>query len=97
MELRTETVLASLEMSEVKSDEDYESLPAHASLYTHMTAGAVAGVLEHTVMYPVDSVKVTPSRQQGMKSFTRVSGALLAALDSQCDLAVKLTFKTKLG
>uniref|UniRef100_A0A671L5Z7 Mitoferrin-1 n=1 Tax=Sinocyclocheilus anshuiensis TaxID=1608454 RepID=A0A671L5Z7_9TELE len=64
MELRTETVLASLEMSEVGSDggssegnEDYESLPAHASLGTHMTAGAVAGVLEHTVMYPVDSVK----------------------------------------
>ncbi|XP_016098778.1 mitoferrin-1 isoform X2 [Sinocyclocheilus grahami] len=57
MELRSETVLASLEMSEVGSDEEYESLPAHASLGTHMTAGAVAGVLEHTVMYPVDSVK----------------------------------------
>lgn len=73
MELRTDTVLASLEMSEVKSDggssegdADYESLPAHASLCTHMTAGAVAGVLEHTVMYPVDSVKVTPRRQQGL-------------------------------
>ncbi|XP_032085197.1 mitoferrin-1 isoform X1 [Thamnophis elegans] len=37
--------------------EDYESLPNNASLYTHMTAGAVAGILEHTVMYPVDSVK----------------------------------------
>ncbi len=88
MELRTETVLASLEMSEVKSDEDYESLPAHTSLYTHMTAGAVAGVLEHTVMFPVDSVKVTPSRQQGMETFTRVSSVLLAALDSLCDVTV---------
>lgn len=103
MELRTETVLASLEMSEVKSDggssegdEDYESLPAHASLCTHMTAGAVAGVLEHTVMYPVDSVKVTPRRQQGVKTFTRVSSVLLVALDSSCEVAVKLTFKTKL-
>lgn len=36
---------------------DYESLPPHVSTRTHMTAGAVAGVLEHTVMYPVDSVK----------------------------------------
>ncbi|XP_061753288.1 mitoferrin-1 isoform X1 [Nerophis ophidion] len=36
---------------------DYESLPPHVSVTTHMTAGAVAGVLEHTVMYPVDSVK----------------------------------------
>lgn len=38
---------------------DYESLPPHVSVTTHMTAGAVAGILEHTVMYPVDSVKVT--------------------------------------
>lgn len=38
--------------------EDYENLPTSASLSTHMTAGAMAGILEHTVMYPVDSVKV---------------------------------------
>uniref|UniRef100_A0A3Q3VY59 Mitoferrin-1 n=1 Tax=Mola mola TaxID=94237 RepID=A0A3Q3VY59_MOLML len=52
-------------MSQVKSkdgepfavDSDYESLPPHVSMMTHMTAGAVAGILEHTVMYPVDSVK----------------------------------------
>ncbi|NWJ04149.1 MFRN1 protein, partial [Crypturellus undulatus] len=37
--------------------EDYESLPSGASLRTHMAAGAVAGIMEHTVMYPVDSVK----------------------------------------
>lgn len=72
MELRAEPVVASLEMSELQGgggegdgdgacseDDSYESLPLHASFSTHMTAGAVAGVLEHTVMYPVDSVKVT--------------------------------------
>ncbi|NXH17925.1 MFRN1 protein, partial [Bucco capensis] len=37
--------------------EEYESLPSGASLGTHMMAGAVAGIMEHTVMYPVDSVK----------------------------------------
>ncbi|XP_026867058.2 mitoferrin-1 [Electrophorus electricus] len=64
MELRAEPAVAGLEMSEAKSGaggtsegDDYESLPSHASFTTHMTAGAVAGVLEHTVMYPVDSVK----------------------------------------
>ncbi|KAM6954679.1 mitoferrin-1 [Aplochiton taeniatus] len=65
MELRADPVVAALEMSEVKSqdaepseaDSDYESLPPHVSTATHMTAGAVAGILEHTVMYPVDSVK----------------------------------------
>ena len=57
--------VATLEMSENEGredegdgDGDYESLPPHVSMTTHMTAGAVAGVLEHTVMYPVDSVKV---------------------------------------
>ncbi|KAK6469459.1 mitoferrin-1 [Huso huso] len=65
MELRTDTVVAALEMaesSERNDDEpvdvvDYESLPLTVSLGTQMTAGAVAGILEHTVMYPVDSVK----------------------------------------
>ncbi|OCT86552.1 mitoferrin-1 [Xenopus laevis] len=38
-------------------NEEYESLPPGASPLTHMMAGAVAGILEHTVMYPVDSVK----------------------------------------
>lgn len=68
MELSSDRPVATLKMSQStgKGDEalsvdgDYESLPPHASVVTHMTAGAVAGVLEHTVMYPVDSVKVTP-------------------------------------
>lgn len=38
--------------------EDYENLPTSASVSTHMTAGAMAGILEHSIMYPVDSVKV---------------------------------------
>ncbi|CAH6826585.1 Gm16867 [Phodopus roborovskii] len=37
--------------------EDYENLPTSASVSTHMTAGAIAGILEHSVMYPLDSVK----------------------------------------
>lgn len=37
---------------------DYESLPTE-KLSTHLCAGAAAGMMEHTVMYPVDCVKVT--------------------------------------
>lgn len=37
--------------------DDYESLPA-GNVGIHMSAGALAGVFEHIVMYPVDSVKV---------------------------------------
>lgn len=72
MELSSDRAVATLEMSQSKGkgdeavnvDGDYESLPPHASVVTHMTAGAVAGILEHTVMYPVDSVKVNAQATQ---------------------------------
>ena len=37
--------------------DEYEQLPT-TSVITNMTAGAFAGILEHCVMYPLDSVKV---------------------------------------
>ncbi|CAL8082385.1 unnamed protein product [Orchesella dallaii] len=36
--------------------DEYETLPS-SSITTHMTAGAIAGIMEHCVMYPLDSVK----------------------------------------
>ncbi|KAE9400378.1 mitochondrial carrier [Gymnopus androsaceus JB14] len=36
---------------------DYESLPPNAGLSVNMLAGALAGISEHAVMYPVDSIK----------------------------------------
>ena len=38
--------------------DDYEVLPASASLSVTCVAGALAGVAEHCVMFPIDSVKV---------------------------------------
>lgn len=81
MELSSERAVATLEMSQstgkgdeaVKADGDYESLPPHVSVVTHMTAGAVAGILEHTVMYPVDSVKVTHKRHRSRRLFTSLA------------------------
>ena len=40
--------------------DEYEQLPT-ANVSTHMMAGAFAGVMEHCIMYPVDSVKVWTS------------------------------------
>ncbi|EDL94257.1 rCG57761 [Rattus norvegicus] len=40
-----------------ESGPEYEALPAGATVTTHMVAGAVAGILEHCVMYPIDCVK----------------------------------------
>lgn len=39
-------------------EHDYESLPANYNFTTHMMAGAIAGLMEHSSMYAVDSVKV---------------------------------------
>lgn len=49
--------------------EVYETLPT-SSVPIHMTAGAIAGIMEHCVMYPLDSVKtrmqaLTPSSGGG--------------------------------
>lgn len=52
---------------------DYEALPSDASLTAHLTAGAFAGIMEHTVMFPIDSVKtrmqiISNARQATSKS-----------------------------
>ncbi|KAK5882418.1 hypothetical protein CesoFtcFv8_021005 [Champsocephalus esox] len=39
------------------SEPDYEGLPQGASTSTHMWAGAVAGIMEHCLMFPIDCVK----------------------------------------
>lgn len=43
--------------------EDYETLPTN-NVGTHMIAGAIAGIMEHCVMYPLDSVKVSETIRQ---------------------------------
>lgn len=37
--------------------EDYEALPSSSRVSAHMIAGAAAGIMEHSIMYPVDVVK----------------------------------------
>ena len=46
--------------------DDYEALPATASLGVTCFAGALAGIAEHCVMFPIDSVKVRREAQEGM-------------------------------
>jgi solute carrier family 25 iron transporter 28/37 len=45
-------------------EDEYESLPDYASTQDHMIAGAAAGILEHTIIYPVDVIK---TRMQCLK------------------------------
>jgi len=46
-----------------EGEDEYESLPEGVSLPTTMFAGAMAGIIEHVLMYPVDVVK---TRQQAL-------------------------------
>ena len=39
-------------------EDEYESLGENASVSVTMTAGAMAGIMEHCIMFPVDCVKV---------------------------------------
>ena len=60
-ELTTEAISGNLihELEHVTAEEhEYEALPSNCGTRVHLLAGAAAGILEHCVMYPVDSVKV---------------------------------------
>lgn len=48
-----------LNVVEPPEEYDYESLPPNFSLAANMAAGAFAGIAEHSVMYPVDLLKVS--------------------------------------
>lgn len=58
--------------------EIYESLPT-SSVAVHMIAGAFAGILEHCVMYPLDSVK---TRMQALKPGPGGGGGIVKVLKS---------------
>lgn len=56
---------------------DYEALPDDASLAAHLSAGALAGIMEHTVMFPIDSIK---TRMQMNLSSKEISRGLLKSI-----------------
>lgn len=37
---------------------EFDSLPESYPFVTHLLAGALAGISEHCVMYPIDNIKV---------------------------------------
>ncbi|XP_010871014.1 mitoferrin-2 [Esox lucius] len=47
-----------------ETEVDYEGLPQGVTTSTHMLAGAVAGIMEHCLMYPIDCVK---TRMQSLR------------------------------
>lgn len=43
---------------DIMDNAEYDALPEEWPMNKHMMAGAIAGILEHATMYPIDSVKV---------------------------------------
>lgn len=57
-EIQTVDIIRSAQDAHAEdSQPDYEGLPQGASTSTHMLAGAVAGIMEHCLMFPIDCVK----------------------------------------
>ncbi|CAO3623505.1 unnamed protein product [Cunninghamella blakesleeana] len=54
-------------MTEVVSDYNYESLGANSTMGQNAVAGALAGIGEHCLMYPVDSIKTRIQADHGNK------------------------------
>lgn len=73
-----------------EEEEDFESLPETAPLIAHLSAGALAGMAEHTLFYPVDTVKtrmqvlqqqqqsVTDAQNKKLRSITRAMRSIVA-------------------
>ncbi|TRM60697.1 mitochondrial carrier domain-containing protein [Schizophyllum amplum] len=59
--------------------DEYEGLPPSAGPLTHMAAGALAGISEHVVMYPLDSLK---TRMQVLSAPANAVQALRRALSA---------------
>ncbi|KAK9457859.1 mitochondrial carrier domain-containing protein [Dipodascopsis uninucleata] len=60
---------------------DYEALPRNTPLSSNLVAGAFAGIMEHTVMYPVDAIKtrmqvLSFSPSSASKAYSGISNAI---------------------
>lgn len=56
---------------------DYESLPESATLAAHLMAGAFAGIMEHTLIFPIDSIK---TRMQTVGTGMPISKSIVRAI-----------------
>jgi solute carrier family 25 (mitochondrial iron transporter), member 28/37 len=57
----TPKIVEQTESLVIPEEIDYESLPT-TSIKVQLLAGAIAGIAEHTIVYPIDAIKVRPSR-----------------------------------
>ncbi|KAL2707634.1 Mitochondrial RNA-splicing protein MRS4 [Kluyveromyces marxianus] len=72
--------LGAPEVPEVQEIEiDYEALPDTAPLSYQLLAGAFAGIMEHSIMFPIDALKTRMQAVSEMKAAAASSGSAAAA------------------
>lgn len=64
-------------MASIEEVEDWESLPESFPASVHLSAGALAGIAEHCILYPIDTVKtrmqvLPPIGGEANKTFSTV-------------------------
>ncbi|CAB4255135.1 similar to Saccharomyces cerevisiae YJL133W MRS3 Iron transporter that mediates Fe2+ transport across the inner mitochondrial membrane [Maudiozyma barnettii] len=66
-------------------DVDYESLPPNSPLYHQLLAGAFAGIMEHSVMFPIDALKtrIQSAATVVVATATATGGGVSATMPSQ--------------
>jgi hypothetical protein len=59
MESQTKLIQEQSDIIDRESDDfDFEGNRDGASFLVHMTAGSIAGLMEHVALYPIDTIKV---------------------------------------
>ena len=69
-------------MTQAIEEFEYEALPENASLSASLLAGAFAGIAEHAIMYPVDSIKVRLSPLANESGYRKCNGTLCSIFPS---------------
>lgn len=67
---------------------DYEALPTNTPLGLSMAAGSIAGIMEHTVMFPVDVIKTRMQVAGAEKAYTSLFRSISKVTSSEGVLAL---------
>lgn len=60
--------------------DDYEALPDHIPFSNHLVAGAMAGIMEHSLMYPIDNIKTRIQAAIHHTASTKSNNSLVASI-----------------
>lgn len=67
---------------------DYEALPESATMTAQLAAGAFAGIMEHSVMFPVDAIKTRMQSMNHPNSYTGVLSAITKISSTEGSMAL---------